>query len=114
MHELSIAMEIMDVVEREALEHGAEKVTSVHLRIGDLAGVQIESLSFCFETICGEKSLTKDARLIIDRIPVKIFCRPCDSEFAGEGFLVRCPSCDGLDTELLQGEELSIAEIEVD
>ncbi len=114
MHELSIAMEIMDVVEKEAVGHGARRVKAIHLRIGNLSGVLIESLSFCFETIRGEKDLTKDAQLIIDRIPVRILCRPCESEFAGDGFLVRCPSCEGLDTELLQGDELSIAEIEVD
>jgi len=114
MHELSIAMEILDIVEKEAMDHGADRVNSVHLRIGDLAGVEIDSLTFCFETIRGEKDLTRDARLIIDRIPVRIQCRPCDSEFAGDGFMVRCPSCEGLDTELLQGDELAVAEIEVD
>jgi len=114
MHELSIAMEILDVVEKEAMDHGAKRVKSIHLRIGDLSGIQIESLSFCFEAIRDEKDLTKDAQLNIDRIPVRILCRPCESEFPGDGFLVRCPSCEGLDTELLQGDELAIAEIEID
>ncbi len=114
MHELSIAMEILDIVEKEAADHGAKTIKSVYLKIGDLSGVQIDSLSFCFESIRGEKDITKDAQLNIDRIPVRILCRPCESEFAGDGFLVRCPSCEGLDTELLQGDELSIAEIEVD
>ena len=114
MHELSIAMEIMDIVEKEALKHGAGRVNSVHLQIGDLSGVEIDSLTFCFETIRGEKDLTRDAELDIQRIPVRIRCRPCDSEFTGDGFMVRCPSCDGLNTELLQGDELAVAEIEVD
>lgn len=114
MHELSIAMEIMDIVEKEAVENGARRINEVRLRIGDLSGVQIDSLIFSFETIRSEKELTRDAILDIERVPVKIRCRPCQSEFSGDGFLVRCPSCDGLDTEFLQGDELSVVEIEVD
>ena len=114
MHELSIAMEILDIVEKEAAEHGAGSVTSVRLKIGDLSGVEVSSLEYCFEAVRGEKELTRGANLVVDRVPVRIRCRPCGGDFPSDGYLLRCPSCEGLDTELLEGDELNVVEIEVE
>jgi hydrogenase nickel incorporation protein HypA/HybF len=107
-------MEILDIVDREAKSHGAGSVTSVHLRIGDLSGVEISSLSFCFEAIRGEKERTRAAELVIDRVPVKVRCGPCEETYAGDGPLLRCPACGGLETELLEGDEMNVVEIEIE
>jgi len=107
-------MEILDIVEREAGQHGAAVVRQVNLRVGDLSGVETGSLTFSFDAVKGEKALTRDAVLAIERLPVRIRCNPCDGEFQGSGPLVACPKCAGLDTELLQGEELEIVDIEID
>lgn len=114
MHELSIAMEILDIVDGEAQKAGASKVTLVKLQIGSLSGVETDSLSFCFDTIKGEKKVLSDAELVIDEIPIRAHCSPCDKDFSGEGHLLRCPACEGFQTKLLQGDELKVVEIEVD
>ena len=114
MHELSIAMEILEIVEGEAVKHGATVVRQVNLRVGDLSGVETESLAFSFDAVKGEKDLTRGAVLAIERLPVKIRCTPCNEVFAGTGHMVICPRCEGFETELLQGEELEIGEIEID
>ena len=114
MHELSIALEILDIVEKEAAKHDAAVVRQINLRVGDLSGVETESLTFSFDAVKGEKELTRDAILAIERLPVKIRCTPCDDVFNGSGHMVICPQCEGFDTKLLQGEELEIAEIEID
>ena len=114
MHELSIAMEILDIVEKEAVKHGASAVWEVNLRVGDLSGVETGSLIFSFDAVKGEKTLTREAVLAIDRVPVKIRCNPCNEVSTGNDHRVICPRCRGFDTRLLQGEELEIAGIEVD
>ena len=114
MHELSIALEILDIVEREAVKHGAAVVRQVNLRIGDLSGVETDSLAFSFDAVKGEKELTRDAVLSIERLPVKIWCRSCEREFDRAGHLLVCPRCEGFDTKLLQGEEMEIADFEID
>ena len=114
MHELSIALEILDIVEKEAVRHGAAVVRQVNLRVGDLSGVETESLSFSFDAVKGEKDLTRDTVLEIEHLPVRIRCTPCDEVYTGTGPTVICPRCEGFDTMLLQGEELEIAEIEID
>ena len=114
MHELSIAMEILDIVRRESRSHGARTVLKVRLRIGDLSGVETDSLAFSFDAVKGEDPLTAGAGLDIERIPVRILCHSCEKEFTAGGHMVTCPSCEGFDTTLLQGEELEIADIEID
>ena len=114
MHELSIAIEILDIVEREAAKHSAAVVRRINLRVGDLSGVETESLAFSFDAVKGEKDLTRDTILSIERLPVKIHCTPCDEVFKGAGHLVVCPQCEGFDTQLLQGEELEIEDIIID
>jgi hydrogenase nickel incorporation protein HypA/HybF len=114
LHELSIAMEILDIVRKEAASHGATSVSRVRLRIGGLSGVETDSLSFCFEAVKGEGSLTAGAELVIDNVPVRVRCHSCGGEFSDGGYMVTCPSCGSLETTLLSGEELEIADIEID
>ena len=114
MHELSIALEILDIVEKEALKHDAKAVKQVNLSIGDLTGVETESLVFSFDAVKGEKELTRNAVLAIEKLPVKIRCAPCGDTFTGAGHAVVCPQCEGFETTLLQGEEMEIADIEID
>jgi len=115
LHELSVALEILDIAEREARKAGARGIKDIRLRLGDLSGVETASLLFSFDAVKGERDLTRDASLTILRVPVKVRCRPCDSEFTAEGKspLVTCPRCGGFDTRLLSGRELSILDLEV-
>ena len=114
MHELSIALEIIDIVEREAVKHNATVITQINLRIGDLSGVEIDSLVFSFDAVKGEKALTRETVLNIERVPVKIQCVPCDRVFTRANNMVICPQCDGFETNLLQGEEMEIKDFEID
>jgi Zn finger protein HypA/HybF involved in hydrogenase expression len=54
MHEMSIAMEVCGIAERQV---GAEKlatVLAVGLDVGDAAGVEIENLEFCLGVLLSE------------------------------------------------------------
>ena len=52
MHEMSIAVAIVEQVERAAREHGATAVEAIRLQVGELAGVVPQALEFCFELAC--------------------------------------------------------------
>jgi hydrogenase nickel incorporation protein HypA/HybF len=49
MHEMGIALSILDCMRKEAELRPGFRVAKVGLRLGDLAGVDTESLSFCFD-----------------------------------------------------------------
>jgi len=107
-------MEVLDIVREEAAAHGASAVTTVRLKIGDLSGVEIDSLAFCFDTVKNEHQMTSTAELHIENIPIRIRCEKCRDEFSTTGHLVTCPSCGGFNTRLLAGEELEIVDFEIE
>ncbi len=51
MHEMGIASSVLETVRAEAERHPGARVTKVGLRIGELAGVDPASLTFCFEAL---------------------------------------------------------------
>jgi hydrogenase nickel incorporation protein HypA/HybF len=51
MHELSIANSILEAVRAEAVRRPGVRLLKVGLRVGELAGVEPEALSFCFDSL---------------------------------------------------------------
>jgi hydrogenase nickel incorporation protein HypA/HybF len=64
MHELSIAMNIVEIAEETLAQHGGERVRSVHLQVGPLCGVAKEALLFSFGLAC-EGTAAEGASLVI-------------------------------------------------
>jgi Zn finger protein HypA/HybF involved in hydrogenase expression len=54
---MAIASSVIEAVRTEAARRPGARVTKVGLRIGALAGVDRESLSFCFEVLVTETDL---------------------------------------------------------
>ncbi|NUP18665.1 MAG: hydrogenase maturation nickel metallochaperone HypA [Streptomyces sp.] len=112
MHEMSIALAVIDQVETAAAQTpDAGAVRSVRLRVGELAGVVPDSLAFCFELACAG-TLLEGAELVTEPVPGRARCTPCAHEWAvGMPPRLSCPECDGADVELVSGRELQIAEV---
>jgi Zn finger protein HypA/HybF involved in hydrogenase expression len=51
MHEMGIASSILEAVQKELLPYPGYRAAKVKVRIGEFAGVDDESLRFCFEAI---------------------------------------------------------------
>ena len=51
MHEMGIASSILEAVEKDMLRYPGHRAAKVGVRIGDFAGVDGESLRFCFDVI---------------------------------------------------------------
>jgi hydrogenase nickel incorporation protein HypA/HybF len=114
MHELSIAQSIADAVQMRAEECNAARVRSVRLRIGDASGVVTDSLVFCFEMVADFSPLLKDARMLIEHVPHRAYCRHCEREFAVVQFVAQCPACKEWSAEVISGNELSILDMEIE
>lgn len=65
MHELSIALNIVEIAEEELARHGGERVRAVHLQIGSLSGVAADALRFSFGLAC-EGTPVEGSRLILE------------------------------------------------
>jgi hydrogenase nickel incorporation protein HypA/HybF len=49
MHEFGIAMSILAAVDKEMARHASARALKIGVRIGPMAGVDREALSFCFQ-----------------------------------------------------------------
>ena len=112
MHEMSIAASLLDTVQAESARRGAHVVT-LGIRIGELAGVDAESLRFCFDALVKDSDLAPLA-LAIDPLPWRHRCRKCAHEFAIAEYRTECPQCGAGDTELISGNELEFAYLEIE
>jgi hydrogenase nickel incorporation protein HypA/HybF len=68
MHELSLAQNIMEIVERAVPPEQNARASTIRLRVGEFAAVVEDSLSFCFEAITRGTRL-EGSRLSIERVP---------------------------------------------
>jgi hydrogenase nickel incorporation protein HypA/HybF len=113
MHEMSIAQSLVDILQEEMATHGAATLRSVRLSIGEMSAIVPESLSFCFEIIVQGTPL-EGAKLLMDRIPLKGHCPSCEKIFEIKDFVFVCPACGNTAIETIEGQELSIVEMEVE
>ncbi|MFE5912597.1 hydrogenase maturation nickel metallochaperone HypA [Streptomyces wedmorensis] len=111
MHEMSLAVAVVDQVEAAATSRGAVGVSSIELDVGELAGVVADALAFCFELACAG-TVVEGAELITRTVPGTARCAPCAEDWAvGMPPRLLCPGCGGAADELVSGRELRIREV---
>jgi hydrogenase nickel incorporation protein HypA/HybF len=113
MHEMSIAQSLINILQEEMAKHGAATLRSVRLSVGEMSAIVPESLSFCFEIITQGTPL-EGAKLLMDRIPLRGYCAQCEETFDIKEFVFICPTCGSTSIETIEGQELSIVEMEVE
>ncbi len=112
MHELSIAMGIVDAALDESQRRGVQ-VSAVHLRLGALSGVVKDALMFSYEVACQDTPL-QGSQLIVEDVPVVVFCPQCQQERALPSVqLFACPECGAPTMDVRQGKELEVFALEV-
>jgi hydrogenase nickel incorporation protein HypA/HybF len=112
MHELSIALSIVELAEEEAERRGVQ-VEAVHLKLGALSGVVKEALLSCYELAC-ENTPLQGSRLLVEDCPVVIFCPSCRAPRALSSVqLFCCPECGTPCSQIVQGKELEVVALEI-
>jgi hydrogenase nickel incorporation protein HypA/HybF len=113
MHELSIAMSILDAVEEEAAQRNYETVHAIHLKIGALSGVVPDALHSAY-ALAAENTRFAQTRLVIETIPITAHCSVCGGPRRIQSpQCLQCPDCQTMTPEILEGRELDISSLEV-
>jgi hydrogenase nickel incorporation protein HypA/HybF len=113
MHELSIALSILDLVAEEA-ERRQCRVAAVHLRLGPLAGVVRSALTSSFD-MAREGTPLERTELIVEEVPVVVYCPTCAAERPlAVMHELRCPDCGTPTPQIVRGRELEVFALEVD
>jgi len=112
MHELSIAMSIVELAEEEAVRRGA-KINAVHLKLGALAGVVTSALQSSYEMAC-ENTPLEGSQLIVEEVPVVVYCPRCraDRLLSSIQFFT-CAECGAPTPDVVQGKELEVVALEI-
>jgi hydrogenase nickel incorporation protein HypA/HybF len=112
MHELSIALSIVDMAAEEAQRRDV-RVRGVHLRLGPLSGVVKQALLSAYE-LAREGSPLADARLVIEAVPVLAHCPTCRATRAVVSVQqLACAECGTPTPEVVSGRELEMVALEV-
>src|ERR1700722_1167991 len=105
MHELSIAMSVLDAVQEQSERQGGKRVTAVRLRVGPLSGVVVQALAGAFE-LAREGTEFADCRLEIEETAVMIRCPKCGVDRAVESIqLMACSVCGTASGDVGSGRE---------
>ncbi|GEM_PF-203911 len=113
MHEMGIAISIVEIVEDSIPESMRDRtVEAVVVEIGRLSTVVPESLRFCF-SVTAQDSVCNGAELDILEIPLTLSCRTCSHGWDADEPAFFCPSCDGIDIQINTGRELAVRTIRV-
>jgi hydrogenase nickel incorporation protein HypA/HybF len=112
MHELSIALSMIEQIEEEAEKHGGGIVEVVYVRIGELSGVDAQALRFAYEMASDRTSLAS-SRLEIEPVRLLVFCPQCHSTHKPDPQHIFCPRCLTPEQEILEGRELEVRALEL-
>ena len=110
MHEMSIALSIIDLASDQAMKAEANQIIEIELDIGAISGIEVEALNFALE-IAVKDTILETARVKINRIKAGSECLECGHIFDFEGFIDHCPKCKEVNTKIVKGREMQVKSI---
>lgn len=113
MHELSVALGLLEGVQVTAAREGIARVTAVHVRVGALSGIAPDALAFSWE-LATEGTIAERSALRIEDVPLVVYCERCGTERkprAATG--LTCPVCTNICPTIVRGRELQLVAMEV-
>jgi hydrogenase nickel incorporation protein HypA/HybF len=116
MHELSIAMAIVEQASEVVQSRGGGRVHAIHVRVGPLSGVVKDALEFSWQAAC-EGTPIDGALLLIEDVPIVMRCSVCNAECeVSSPQDLRCAVCasPAYPWELVHGNELELTSMEID
>lgn len=113
LHELSVALGLLEGVRETANRDAVERVLAVHVRVGALTGIAPDALQFSWE-LASAGTVAEKSTLKIDHVPLTVFCDRCATERqpAPASGLV-CPVCSTACPTIVHGRELQLVAMEV-
>jgi hydrogenase nickel incorporation protein HypA/HybF len=112
MHELSIAVSMLDVAAEEAERLGVD-VVAIRLKLGPLSGVVKEALLSAFE-LARTQSAMPEASLVIEETPIIVFCPKCEAERPPVSIQeMVCSICGTPTPKVVSGREMEVVALEV-
>ena len=113
MHELSIALALIEQVQTVAEREKADTVLRIAVTIGGLSGVNPEALEMAFP-VAADDTCAAGAKLDVTFTPAHLHCRSCGRDSSPEFPVLLCEACGSTDAEVLGARELMLTSVEID
>jgi len=113
MHELTLAVAVIDLIMEEAERHHAGTVSQVDIEVGTLSGVDGAALEFALSLAVKDTSLASVAFRLV-HTPGEGECSSCGGTFSMDEPWTPCPVCRKPAAKILRGDGLRILSLTVD
>ncbi|MDD5571080.1 MAG: hydrogenase maturation nickel metallochaperone HypA [Bacteroidales bacterium] len=113
MHELSVAQNIIEIVEENARKLKLKIISEVEIDVGTISGVVPENLEFAMD-VAMKDTILENAKIKMNIIKAKAKCLKCANEFEIEEMYSLCPKCNRFEFEIINGKELKVKSIKAE
>jgi hydrogenase nickel incorporation protein HypA/HybF len=113
MHEFSMAIEVINLAQREAEKNSATSIREITIEVGDLSGVEADAFMSALELLVDDSILHK-AKICIVKTPGKGLCNGCNLEFEMNQRMATCPICQCFPSSISGGDEFRVVSLLVE
>jgi hydrogenase nickel incorporation protein HypA/HybF len=113
MHEMSLAVSIVDLAVDALSREGGRLVSEVEVEVGNLAGVMVDSLEFCLEAAARATPVEAAKFKIIPTTACGV-CPSCRGSFEVDSFHAPCPVCGAAGLAITGGQELKVRSVVIE
>ena len=115
VHEVSVALGMVDELTRIAEKNNAKKIINVKLKIGRMSGIVTDSLKFAFDAVKLDYPILSSAEITIEEVPLIYECNECRKSFdTDNAYFPSCPDCRSYNLKLVSGQEQHIENVEIE
>jgi hydrogenase nickel incorporation protein HypA/HybF len=110
MHEFALAQDIIETISRSVTEN-LEKITAIHIDVGEFSGVVVDSLEFGLTVVLEDKNLSH-VKINITTVSASAVCE-CSHQYQIKDILESCPRCQSFNRKITSGADVIIRSIEI-
>ena len=103
----------MKVLSKKLAELAPCKLIALELTVGELSGIDRESLRFALDTLVTEAGYD-GVELRFEQGPAVFSCSACSWQGQLDNFSLTCPECSGPDLDIISGQDVSLERIEIE
>ena len=113
MHELSVAQDLLRIVEAKAKENDIKIVTKIVVVVGEASGIEEDFLRHNLLDHIMPATIAEKAELEITREPLQARCLTCGIELNfQQSYSLRCSNCGDSNLEVTKGKSIYLQTIE--
>jgi hydrogenase nickel incorporation protein HypA/HybF len=112
VHEVSVALGLLEQVETAARDEGADRVMAVVVKLGALSGIARDALLFSWDVVTAQ-TICEGSELRIEEVALVVECGRCGQGSPRPGSGLICPTCASIAPRIVRGRETEVVAVEV-